>query len=144
MDLTGVYDPENLFARIIQGTEPCFKVYEDEVALAFMDAFPQADGHALVIPKRARCRNFLDLPPSHIGDYMQRVQRVTGAVVRCLRPDGVELHQFNGVAAGQTVFHLHFHIIPRTRGVAILEHNKAVRGDDARLCHLASRISECF
>lgn len=113
MTLHAAYDPDNIFAKILRGEMPYVKVFEDEVALAFMDVFPQSDGHTLVIPKGVEARNLLDMPSVLLSEYMQRVQRVAIAVERALVPDGVTVTQFNGAAAGQTVFHLHFHIIPR-------------------------------
>ncbi|MCL4156222.1 UNVERIFIED_CONTAM: hypothetical protein GTU68_001953, partial [Idotea baltica] len=92
---------------------PSVRVFEDDVALAFMDVFPQTEGHTLVIPKDVQARNFLELPADKIGPYMKRVQMVAQAVEAGLKPDGFVVSQFNGSAAGQTVFHLHFHILPR-------------------------------
>lgn len=112
MTLHAPYDPENIFVKIIAGEMPSVKVYEDDIALAFMDIFPQSEGHTLVIPKGVQARNFLDIPSHNIGPYMERVQTVAHAVEKALKPDGIRIIQFNGAPAGQTVFHLHFHIIP--------------------------------
>ena len=122
MTLHAAYDPDNIFAKILRQEMPCIKVYEDDIALAFMDVFPQADGHTLVIPKAVTARNFLDLPNDRLGGYMDRVQRVCRAVEKGLGPDGVILTQFNGAAAGQTVFHLHFHIIPAFNDKGLKRH----------------------
>ena len=113
MTLHADYDPDNIFAKILRGEMPSVKIYEDEVALAFMDVFPQSDGHTLVIPKQVQARNLLDMPSEALGAYMARVQHVARAVEQGLQPDGLVVTQFNGAPAGQTVFHLHFHIIPR-------------------------------
>jgi histidine triad (HIT) family protein len=122
MDLDGVYDPDNIFARIIDGREPCAKVFEDADTLAFMDAFPQGPGHALVVHKASRARNLLDAKPEELSSLIAAVQKVTRAVRAALNPDGVTVMQFNGAAAGQTIAHLHFHIIPRWAGAPLGRH----------------------
>ena len=122
MPLHAPYDPNNIFAKMLLGEIPAVKVFEDDVALAFMDIFPQATGHTLVIPKGIEARNLLDMPAEKLGAYMERVQKVAGAVERALTPDGLIVTQFNGSAAGQTVFHLHFHIIPRSEGMKLGNH----------------------
>ncbi|MGE3302497.1 MAG: HIT family protein [Hyphomonadaceae bacterium] len=119
--LDGAYDPANIFAKMLRSEMACVKAFEDEVALAIMDIFPQTPGHTLVLPK-APARNFLDFPNEALGPYMQRVQKVALAVRKALEPDGVTIMQFNGAAAGQTVFHLHFHILPRWEGVPLKSH----------------------
>ena len=122
MTLHAEYDPDNIFAKILRGDMPCVSVFEDEVALAFMDVFPQAEGHTLIIPKSVEARNFLDMPPGALGAYMLRVQMVAHAVEKALNPDGLVVTQFNGAAAGQTVFHLHFHLLPRFKDVKLGSH----------------------
>jgi histidine triad (HIT) family protein len=141
MSLQGRYDDQNLFAKMIRGELPCAKVFEDEIALAFMDIFPQSRGHTLVIPKGVQARNLLDFPAEKFGPYLERVQRVSRAAVAALEPDGFSIMQFNGAAGGQSVFHLHFHIIPRWDGVAMKGHGKAARADDAELAALAHAIA---
>ncbi len=106
------YDTNNIFAKILRGEIPCHKVYEDEHTLAFMDVMPQADGHTLVIPKMPS-RNLLDADPKALGALMASVQKVANAVRTAFGADGVLVQQFNEPAAGQTVFHLHFHVLPR-------------------------------
>lgn len=140
MSLDGSYDPQNIFARMLRGEMPCHKVFEDEVALAFMDIFPQAPGHTLVIPKTA-ARNLLDLPASAIGPYMERVQTVARAVRTALQPDGLQIVQFNGGPAGQTVFHIHFHIIPRHVDSVMAPHGLGGRADDTVLAAQAAAIA---
>ena len=140
MTLHGTYDPDNIFAKILRGEMPCVKIYEDEVALSFMDVFPQAKGHTLVIPKHVVARNFLDLSIENIGPFMERVQKVSTAVESALNPDGIVLTQFNGSAAGQTVFHLHFHIIPRWDGVGLGRHSSGEMADLAELEEIADQI----
>ncbi|MEZ5998364.1 MAG: HIT family protein [Hyphomonas sp.] len=143
MTLHAAYEPDNIFAKILRGELPCVKVYEDDVALAFMDVFPQSEGHTLIVPKRAEARNFLDMPGDELGSYMQRVQKVARAVEAGLQPDGLVVTQFNGAPAGQTVFHLHFHIIPRWEGVALGRHGGKM-ANAATLEALASKIAAHF
>ena len=141
MSLHGSYDPDNLFAKILRGEIPCATVFEDEVALAFMDIFPQSRGHTLIVPKGGSVRNFLDLPSEKIGPYLERVQRVAIAVEKALKPDGVAITQFNGAPAGQTIFHLHFHVIPRYEGVKLAGHGHSNKADAAELEALAAQIA---
>lgn len=122
MTLHAPYDEDNIFAKILRGEMPHVSVFEDDIALALMDVFPQVEGHTLIIPKRVQARNFLDMPTEHVGPYMERVQMVARAVEKALSPDGVVVTQFNGAPAGQTVFHLHFHILPRFQGEKIGSH----------------------
>ena len=140
MTLHADYDPENIFAKILSGDMPSVKVFEDDVALAFMDVFPQAEGHTLVIPKDVRARNLLDMPTDKLGAYMERVQAVARAVEKALRPDGVVVTQFNGASAGQTVFHLHFHIIPRWQDDRLHGHASGKMADIDALEVLAQKI----
>lgn len=140
MTLHADYDPDNIFAKILRGEMPSVKVFEDEIALAFMDVFPQTDGHTLVIPKDVQARNFLDMPTEKLGAYMERVQTVTRAVEAGLKPDGIVVTQFNGAPAGQTVFHLHFHVIPRWEGGALGRHASGEMADMAHLESLAQKI----
>jgi len=122
MTLHAPYDHDNIFAKMLRGEIPAIKAFEDDVALAFMDIFPQAPGHTLVIPKGVEARNLLEMPADKLGAYMERVQRVAKAVDAALSPDGIIVTQFNGAAAGQTVFHLHFHIIPKGTGTKLSGH----------------------
>lgn len=140
MSLDGPYDPENIFVRIVRGELPCAKVFEDEDTFAFMDAFPQGKGHSLVIHKRSRARNLLDAEPQILTPLMATVQRVARATRRALQPDGLTVMQFNGATSGQTIFHLHFHIIPRWEGVALGRH-AAGMADPGELAALAYRIA---
>ena len=140
MSLTGAYDPANVFARMLRGEIPATKVYEDAETMAFMDLFPQSRGHTLVIPKTVQARNFLDLDPAAVAPLMLTVQKVARAVAKALDPDGVVITQFNGAPAGQTVFHLHFHIIPRWTGVELKGHGQSGMADPAELAALAQQI----
>ena len=141
MSLDGTYDDGNIFARILRGEIPAARVFEDDHILAFMDAFPQARGHTLVIPKHSTARNLLDEAPDRLSSLILGVQRVARAVRAALKPDGLVITQFNGAVAGQTVFHLHFHIIPRWDGVALGRHVEGGMADPAELKALAERIA---
>ncbi len=112
------YDPENIFAKILRGEIPCFKVFEDETSFAFMDIMPRAHGHTLVIPK-APARNLLDIAPADLSALIVNVQKIAIAAKTAMQADGVTLSQFSEAAGGQEVFHLHFHIVPRHEGVAM-------------------------
>ena len=122
MSLDRAYEDDNVFARIIRGELPSAKVYEDEEVLSFMDAFPQARGHTLVIPKTVKAVNLLDTPTEVLHRLITRTQVIAGAVVDALGPKGVRIVQFNGAAAGQSVFHVHFHVVPVYTGEAEKPH----------------------
>lgn len=141
MSLHGTYDDNNLFAKILRGEIPAVKVYEDDEVLAFMDIFPQARGHLLVVPKNVRARNFLELPTDRVAPLMERVHRLTVATEKALKPDGITVTQFNGEDAGQTIFHLHFHIIPRYSGVRLAGHGHGNKADIADLQQIAGEIA---
>jgi histidine triad (HIT) family protein len=140
MTLHAAYDPDNIFAKILRGEMPSVKVYEDDIALAFMDVFPQAEGHTLIIPKQVEARNLLDMPTEKLGAYMERVQAVARAVEKAFTPDGVVVTQFNGAPAGQTVFHLHFHVIPRWTDKKLSGHASGQMADMGELEALAAKI----
>ena len=115
------YDNDNIFAKILRGEAPSFKVYEDDFSLAFMDVMPQVQGHTLVIPKDPT-QDIFNADPIILGRTMETVQKVGAAVKEAFDVPGIMLAQLNGKAAGQTVFHLHFHILPRTDGVDLKMH----------------------
>lgn len=115
------YDPNNIFAKILRGEIPCHKVYEDGDALVFMDVMPQSPGHALVVPK-APSRNVLDADPAVLAKIIPLVQKVAIASKAAFGADGITVWQFNEPAGGQTVFHLHYHVIPRYEGQALRSH----------------------
>ena len=117
------YEEDNIFAKILRGEAPCVKIYEDADTLAFMDVMPQAEGHVLVIPKAKAC-DMLDLDGAMAQKLIVNVQKIARAVKSALGSPGVMLAQLNGSAAGQTVFHTHFHIIPRHDGVDLGFHAK--------------------
>jgi histidine triad (HIT) family protein len=133
------YDPSNIFGKILRGEIPAHKVYEDATALVMMDLFPQSRGHVLVVPKAAS-RNLLDADPATLSAVMPLVQRVAKAIKTATGADGIRLAQFNETPAGQTVFHLHFHIIPVYAGVALGAH-AANKADDSELAVLAKAIA---
>jgi histidine triad (HIT) family protein len=115
------YETNNIFARILRGEIPCHKLHEDAETLAFLDVMPQADGHSLIIPK-APSRNLLSADPSALAALMVTVQLISRAVMSAFGTGGVLIQQFNEAAAGQTVFHTHFHVIPRHEGVPLRPH----------------------
>jgi histidine triad (HIT) family protein len=133
------YDPSNIFGKILRGEMPAHKVYEDDSALVMMDLFPQSRGHTLIVPKAAS-RNLLDADPTALAAVMPLVQNVARAVKQATGADGIRVAQFNEAPAGQTVFHLHFHIIPAYDGVALGAHGSG-KADDAELAALAKDIA---
>ena len=141
MSLDGTYDGGNIFAKILRGEMPAARVFEDEHVYAFMDVFPQSRGHTLVIPKHSTARNLLEEEPDRLANLVLGVQRITKAVRAALKPDGIVVTQFNGAPAGQTIYHLHFHIIPRWEGVALGRHAEGGMADMAELKVLAAQIA---
>lgn len=140
MSLTGAYDPDNIFAKILRGEIPNVTVWQDDDVLAFMDVFPQAPGHVLVIHKRATARTLLDIDPADLATLTAAVQKTARAVEAALKPDGLTIMQFNGEAGGQTVFHLHFHVIPRHAGAGLARHGGGMADMD-ELRALAAKIA---
>jgi len=112
------YDPNNIFAKILRGELPCYKIYEDDKALAFLDIMPRAPGHTLVLPK-APARNILDIAPDDLAHVVKVAQKIAKVSVQAFGADGVTIQQFNESAGGQVVFHLHVHVIPRKEGIAL-------------------------
>jgi len=112
------YDNSNVFAKILRGELPAQKVYEDAETLAFMDIMPRCEGHMLVIPKTP-ARNILDANPAQLAACIRTVQRVSAAAMKAFGAGGITLQQFNEPAGGQVVFHLHFHVLPRSEGVTL-------------------------
>lgn len=141
MSLVGAYDPENVFAKILRGEIPSVKVFEDDRVLAFMDVFPQSEGHVLVISKVSRARNLLEVEAEVLSELAAATQRVARAVPEALGCDGVSIMQFNGAAGGQTVFHLHFHVIPRWAGRSLKGHGEGGMADVEQLTAAAARIA---
>ncbi len=141
MSLDGEYDRDNLFARIVRGELPCAKVYEDADVFAFMDLFPQSRGHLLVISKTSQARNLLDVEPADLERLILGVQRLARAAKAALKPDGLVVTQFNGALAGQTVFHLHFHLIPRYEHQPLQGHTHGEPANAEELAALAGTIA---
>jgi len=136
------YQPDNVFAKILAGELPAYSVYRDEHSLAFMDLMPQAPGHTLVIPT-APAENLFDVPANALMQTIATTQRVAAAVKTAFSAEGVMIAQLNGAAAGQTVFHLHFHIIPRSGGADFGIHARDME-DGAVLAEHAERIKNAL
>lgn len=141
MSLHGAYDPDNIFAKILRGDMPSVKVWEDDDVLAFMDVFPQSEGHVLVVSKTSTARNILEIEPQALARLTAAVQRTARAIETALKPEGLSLMQFNGDAGGQTVFHLHFHIVPRWADRPMKGHGHAPMADAEQLKMLAEKIA---
>jgi len=109
------YEPDNIFAKIIKGDLPAYKVYEDDKTVAFLDIMPRTPGHTLVLPKSA-ARNILDVAPDDLAHVMKVAQKIAVAGMKVFEADGVTLQQFNEPAGGQVIFHLHIHVMPRKTG----------------------------
>ena len=130
------YDPSNVFARILRGEISAHKVHEDEHTLAFMDVMPQSEGHTLVIPKSA-AENIFELDPQSLAATILVTQRVARAVKRAFDAPGVMIAQLNGAGAGQTVFHIHFHVIPRYEGIDLRFHARGMADPQVLATHAA-------
>jgi len=115
------YDDQNIFAKILRGEIPSHRIYEDDDVIAFMDVMPQGKGHALVVPRRPS-RNLLDADPAVLAPVFRATQKIARAAMRAFGADGVTVTQFNEAPAGQSVFHLHVHVIPRFDGVPLTRH----------------------
>jgi len=124
------YDSNNPFAKILRGEFPCFKVYEDDHVLAFLDIMPRVPGHTLVIPKAA-ARNILDISPEDYAHVERGAHRIARAAMTAFKADGITVQQFNEPAGGQVVFHLHVHVMPRHEGVQMLP--PASRKEDVKV-----------
>lgn len=136
------YDDSNIFARILRDEISAHKVYEDDQVVAFMDVMPQGIGHTLVVPK-APSRNLLDADPAVLGALMAVTQKVATAVKKAFAADGVTVVQYNEPAAGQTVFHLHIHVIPRFEGVDLQRHARDMEKPEV-LAENAEKISQAL
>lgn len=136
------YDAGNIFGKILRGEIPAAKVYEDDDTLVIMDAMPQAAGHVLVIPK-APSRNLLDADPAVLSRIMPVVQKMARAVKAAFAADGITIMQFNEAPAGQTVFHLHIHVIPRHQGAPLRTHARDMEAPDV-LAANAARIKQAL
>jgi len=136
------YDQNNIFAKILRGEAPCIKVYEDDATLAFMDVMPQAEGHTLVIP-RAAAESLFDLRRDDYAALARTTQHVAAAVKKAIGAPGLMVAQLNGPEAGQTVFHIHNHIIPRWDGIDMKLHSREL-ADMKVLEEQAERIRAAF
>lgn len=136
------YDLQNVFARILRNELPCERIYEDAQTLAFMDIMPQSDGHSLVIT-REPAETLFELSPDGAAACIRTTQRVAAAVRRAFDLPGIMIAQMNGAAAGQSVPHVHFHIIPRRAGEAMRMH-AAIKADPLVLRANAERIRRCL
>lgn len=136
------YDRNNIFAKILRGEIPCVRLYEDANTLAFMDAMPQSDGHALVIPKE-EAEDFFALSPAGATALIATTQKLAKAVKTGMNAPGIMIAQLNGAAAGQSVFHVHFHIIPRSGGADFRLHAREMEKPE-KLKVFAERIRAAF
>ena len=136
------YDESNVFAKMLRGEIPCHKIYEDADTLAFLDIMPRSDGHALVITKE-KARDLFDISPAALARLMTVVQKLAPVIQEATGAEGVLIQQFNGAAAGQTVFHLHVHIVPRKEGEALKPHAGEME-DQARLAATAEKIRKAL
>lgn len=132
------YDSNNVFAKILRGEIPCVKVYEDEATLAFMDIMPSAEGHTLVIPKEP-AENILELSEKSAESLIRTTRKIARAVKKGIGCPGIMVLQLNGGAAGQSVFHVHFHIVPRHVGLEVKLHGKGMV-DPKTLVPVAEKI----
>jgi histidine triad (HIT) family protein len=146
MSLDGIYDDNNPFALILRGKIPSIKLYEDAHTLAFLDIQPQAKGHSLVISKWSKARNILEIEDDALAQVMATVKKVAVATRKAINPDGIHIAQFNGAPAGQTVFHLHVHIVPRWEGgpTGFDAHAQGQFADTGDLAKLADDIRAQF
>ena len=140
MSLYGTYNPQNIFAKVLRGELPCYKVYENDDVLAFLDLFPQARGHTLVIPKIEQARNLIELNDAAIGPLFRAVKKVMKALAAEVEPDGIQLFQFNGGEGSQSVYHIHVHLVPRWPGQPLGMHGQ-VKGDPDELAALAISLA---
>jgi histidine triad (HIT) family protein len=132
------YDPNNVFARILRGELPKFGIYEDDLTLAFLDIMPATDGHTLVIPKEA-AENLFDCSPDAVAATIRTTQKIAAAVKKAFACPGLMLVQLNGAEAGQSIPHLHFHILPRAHGLDMKLHGRSM-ADPKTLAPIADRI----
>ena len=137
-----IYDPNNIFAKILHGDLPCEKIYEDAYILAFMDIMPRSDGHVLVIPK-SPARNIFDIDPNVLSSMMPSLQKIAQAVQIGMKADGLTLQQFSESAGGQVVFHLHFHVLPRWDGIKLRPHTGEMEKKEVLAAH-AQKIRDAL
>jgi histidine triad (HIT) family protein len=133
------YDPNNIFAKILRGELPAYKVFEDDNVLAFLDIMPRAPGHTLVVPKKP-ARTIIDITPDDLIAVVRATQKIARAAMTAFAADGITIQQFNEPAGGQVVFHLHVHMIPRKNGVA-LKPPLSFKEEPAVLAEHAARLA---
>jgi histidine triad (HIT) family protein len=138
---SATYDQNNIFAKILRGEMPCYKVYEDAGTFAFMYIMPRADGTSLIIPK-APCRNILDASPEDLAAAINTTQRMARAAERAFNADGISIHQFSEAAGGQVVFHLHFHVLPRKTGIDLRP--AGIPGDKVLIARHAEMLKQAL
>jgi histidine triad (HIT) family protein len=131
------YDTNNIFAKILRGELPCYKVYEDDHVFAFLDIMPRSPGHTLIIPK-APARNILDISPDDYAHVARGTHKIAGVAMKAFSADGITVQQFNEPAGGQVVFHLHMHVMPRKDGVALLP--PASRKEDPKVLEEQAKL----
>ena len=134
------YDPNNIFAKILRGEFPCYKVYENDHVMAFLDIMPRSPGHTLVIPKAA-ARNILDISLDDFAEVARGTHTIASAAMKAFKADGIAVHQFSEPASGQVVYHLHIHVMPRYEGISLLP--PATRKEDPKVleAHAATLIA---
>lgn len=142
MPKSQVYDSDNIFAKILRGEIPSHRVYEDADTVAFMDVMPQGTGHTLVVPK-APSRNLLDADARTLERLLPVVQKIAVAAKVAFEADGVQIVQFNEAPAGQSVFHLHFHVIPRFDGIPLKPHTGTME-DNTVLAANAAKLKSAL
>lgn len=140
MPINDAYDHNNIFGKIVRGEAPSVKVFEDAQTLSIMDIMPQSEGHVLCIHKQAEAANLFDMHPGHLQELILCVQKIGLACRKALNPDGIKIAQFNGSRAGQTVFHMHFHIVPVYSGVLVRPHAAGSKVEPAELEKTAAKI----
>lgn len=140
MPINDSYDHGNIFGKIVRGDAAAVKVYEDDNTLGIMDIMPQSEGHVLCLHKQAEAANLFDIDPQRLQELILCVQKVALACRKGLNPDGVKIAQFNGSRAGQTVFHLHFHVVPVYTGVLVRPHAAGARVEESELEKVAAKI----
>ncbi len=132
-------DPDCIFCKIVAGEVPCFKLFEDEDTLAFMDINPVHDGHCLIIPK-AHYLTIFDITPEAFAAAARTAIRLAKAVNAAVKPDGLNLIQANGPGAGQSVGHFHLHVFPRRTNDGVAINWEPKPGDRAHIAEIAERI----
>ncbi|MCY4034334.1 MAG: HIT family protein [Hyphomicrobiales bacterium] len=127
--MTTTYDNDNIFAKILRGEAPCHNLFEDEETFVFLNIMPESKGHSLVIPKFAAA-DIYEIEESYLMAMARTSKRMAAALREAFRPDGMFVYQLNGAVAGQTVFHIHMHLVPRYKGVALRSHEEGMEAGE--------------